>query len=67
MEIKRKNVIKMDVADEVEEKVRRLKLRKGMSVRPVLVYEGKLDPQLAGCGYFAATLNAATLIAGSAG
>ena len=66
VEIKRKNVIGMDVAEEVEEKVRRLKLRRGMSVRPVLVYDGELDPQLAGCGYFAATLDAATLIAGSA-
>jgi len=63
VEIKRKNVIGMDVAEEVEEKVRRLKLRRGMSVRPVLVYDGELDPRLAGCGYFAATLDAATLIA----
>lgn len=66
VEIKRKNVIGMDVAEEVEEKVRRLKLRRGMSVRPVLVYDGELDPRLAGCGYFAALLDAATLIAGSA-
>ena len=47
---------------EVEEKIRRLKVRSGISVRPVLVYDGALDPQLTGGGYFAATVNAASLL-----
>ena len=47
---------------EMEEKIKRLKVRKGMSVRPVLVYDGTLDPQLSGRGYFAATIDAATLL-----
>ncbi len=36
--------------------------RKGMSVCPVLVYDGSLDPQLSGSGYFAATIDASALL-----
>ena len=46
----------------MEEKIKRLKVRKGMSVRPVLVYDGTLDPQLSGSGFFVASVNAATLL-----
>ena len=62
VEIKRRKTIGRDVEAEVEEKVRRLKVRKGISVRPVLVYDGELDPQLSGSGYFSAMLDAAVLI-----
>ncbi len=62
VEIKRKNRIGREVEVEVEEKIRRLKVRSGISVRPVLVYDGALDPQLTGGGYFAATVNAASLL-----
>ena len=62
VEIKRKKTIGRKVEEEVEEKIRRLKVRRGVSVRPVLVYDGELDPQVSGSGYFAATLDAASLI-----
>ena len=62
VEIKRKNRIGQETEEEMEEKIKRLKVRKGMSVRPVLVYDGTLDPQISGRGYFAATIDAATLL-----
>lgn len=62
VEIKRKNRIGREVEREMEEKLARLRMRKGMSVRPVLVYDGCLDPQLSGSGYFAATLDASELL-----
>ncbi len=46
----------------MEEKLKRLKTRKGTSLRPVLVYDGELDPQLSGRGFFAATVDAARLL-----
>lgn len=62
VEIKRKNRIGREVEADVEEKIGRLKLRKGMSVRPVLVYDGTIDPQLAGGGFFVAMIDAAVLL-----
>lgn len=62
VEIKRKNRIGREVEAEMEQKLKRLKVRKGMSIRPVLVYDGELDPQLSGSGYFAATVDAASLL-----
>ena len=62
VEIKRKKHIGCEVETDVEEKIKRLKVRKGMSVRPVLVYDGTLDPQLSGSGFFVASVNAATLL-----
>ena len=62
VEIKRKSRIGQETEEEMEEKIKRLKVRKGMSVRPVLVYDGTLDPQISGRGYFAATIDAATLL-----
>ena len=46
----------------MEDKIGRLKLRKGLSVRPVLVYDGSIDPIVSGSGYFAALIDAATLL-----
>lgn len=62
IEIKRKNRIGREVEVEMEQKLKRLKVRKGLSVRPVLVYDGELDPQLAGSGYFAAIVDASRLL-----
>ena len=55
-----------EVETDVEEKIKRLKVQKGMSVRPVLIYDGTLDPQLSGSGFFVASVNAATLLNRSA-
>ena len=46
VEIKRKRVIGEGIAAEVAQKVSRLPLRKGVSVRTALVYEGELDEAL---------------------
>ena len=62
IEIKRKNKSGQEEEREMEDKIARLKPRKGMSVRPVLVYDGSLDPQLSGSGYFAATIDASALL-----
>jgi len=62
VEIKRKREIDASVIDEVRERVRRLPLRKGMSVRPVLVYDGELDPYVEGTGYFDAVISAKALL-----
>jgi len=62
VEIKRKSFIGEDIEQEVEEKIRRLPLRAGVSPRPVLVYDGELDPVVEGNGYFDAIIPAAKLI-----
>ena len=46
VEIKRKRVIGEGIAADVAQKVSRLPLRKGVSVRTALVYEGELDESL---------------------
>ena len=65
VEINRKKHIGREIETDVEQKIKRLKVRKGMSVRPVLVYDGTLDPQLSGSGFFVASVNAATLLSRS--
>ena len=62
IEVKRKRFIDEDIVAEVEEKVRRLPLRKGLSARPVLVYDGELQPSVEGTGYFDAIINARQLL-----
>jgi len=62
VEIKRKRDIDSSVIDEVRERVRRLPVRKGMSIRPVLVYDGELDPYVEGTGYFDSVISAKTLL-----
>ena len=46
VEIKRRREIGAEVMDEVMEKVRRLKVAKGVSVRTALVYDGRLSPRI---------------------
>ena len=47
---------------EVEEKVSRLRVRRGVSVRTALVYQGQLDPQIREDGYFSALIDAEELL-----
>ena len=56
VEVKRRNEIGPEVEEEVRERMRRLPLRAGMSKRPVLVYDGRLDPVVEGSGFFAAII-----------
>ena len=52
VEIKRRREIGREIIREVEEKVSRLPVRKGISVRTALVYDGYLAPSVEGDGYF---------------
>ena len=61
MEVKRKN-IDGDVEKEVEEKMRLLHVRKNVSKRPVLVYDGEISPRVEADGYFAALIPARKLL-----
>ena len=62
VEIKRKRRIGVAIEKEVEDKVSRLRVRKGVSVRTALVYQGELDPQVREDGYFSAIVDAGTLL-----
>ena len=62
VEVKRMKHIGSEIEDEMREKIRRLPLRAGMSVRPVLVYDGELAPIVSGRGYFDAIIPARKLI-----
>jgi Holliday junction resolvase-like predicted endonuclease len=46
VEIKRRKMIGPEIMEEMSEKVSRLQVAKGISVRTALVYEGKLSPQI---------------------
>jgi AAA+ ATPase superfamily predicted ATPase len=52
VEIKHRGAIGPSVINEVREKVIRLSVESGVSIRTVLVYEGKLDPKVEEEGYF---------------
>jgi Holliday junction resolvase-like predicted endonuclease len=46
VEIKRRREIGAEIMDEVAEKVKRLKVAAGVSVRTALVYDGRLSPRI---------------------
>lgn len=56
VEIKRRRELGVEIIDEVERKIKRLPLRKGMSSRPVLVFDGELHPAVEASGYFDAVI-----------
>ena len=62
VEIKRRETIGEEVVAEVQEKVRRLKVRRGVSVIPILVCEGHLSKRIAADGYFARIVTAEDLL-----
>ena len=62
VEIKRQREIGPEIEDEVRDKIARLPLRRGMSPRPVLVYDGHLAPSVEGTGYFDAIIPARKLL-----
>jgi hypothetical protein len=61
-ELKFKQTIGVEVIEEVEEKVRKLKLPKQFSVRPILIYSGKLSQKLEASDYFMKLLNVDDLL-----
>lgn len=62
VEVKRKARIGVEIEDEMEQRLSRLPLRKGMSARPVLVFDGELDPVVEGDGFFDAIVPASKLL-----
>ena len=52
IEIKRKQKITADIEDEVQQKIDRLKLPRGQSVKLALVHDGEIDPVIAENGFF---------------
>lgn len=58
VEVKRKDLIDASVEDEVRQIIKRLPLRPGMAVRPVLVYAEELAKAVEADGYFAAIIPA---------
>lgn len=56
VEVKRKREIGREVIAEMEEKVRLLPMRSGVSVRTALVYDGDLAPIVEADGYFDAVI-----------
>lgn len=62
VEVKRRLHIGAEIEDEVVERMRRLPLRKGMSKRPVLVYDGELDPLVEADGFFSALISSRQLL-----
>jgi len=62
VEVKRKARLGREVEVEMEERLSRLPLRKGVSARPVLVYDGELDPVVEGDGFFDAIVPASKLL-----
>ena len=66
VEVKRRNEIGEEVEREVAEKVRRLKVRDGVSVRAALVYDGHLSKAVLGSGFFDAIVPFGQLLTGEA-
>jgi len=64
VEIKRKREIDESVIVEMRERISRIPLRKGMSSRAVLVYDGDLDLAVEGAGFFDAIIPAERLLKG---
>ena len=62
VEVKRKTRISREIEDEMETRLKRLPLRKGVSARPVLVFDGELDPVVEGDGFFDAVIPASKLL-----
>ena len=52
IEVKRRATIPASIEDEVRQKVGRLHVERGKSIRTALVYEGELSPEIAENGFF---------------
>jgi AAA+ ATPase superfamily predicted ATPase len=61
-EIRFREQIRSDVIQEVQEKVRKLKIPKNLSIRPVLIYVGELSSGVVNEGYFDQCINFSDLI-----
>ena len=64
IEIKRRNSIGEEVVAEVREKMSRLKVKRGLSVIPILIFEGHASARIAADGFFARMIPAGDLLGG---
>ena len=64
VEVKRRRDIGTEVIDEVERKIKRLPLRRGLTARPVLVYDGELHPAVEASGFFDVVVPVQKLLCG---
>lgn len=62
VEIKRRDRIGESVVDEVREKIRKIRVGRGMSVFPILVYTGDLSKRVSSDGFFSAVISAEDLL-----
>ncbi len=62
VEVKRQKQIGEEVEREVAEKVSRLKIQKGISIRTALVYDGELADVVRGNSYFDAIVSSRELL-----
>ena len=62
VEIKRQNRIGREIEDEVETKMWRLPVRRGVSIHPVLVHLGEVSGEVDGDGFFDAIIPAESLL-----
>ena len=62
VEVKRREIIDASIVEEMKEKVARLPNPQSLSVRPVLVYDGRLSPAVNEDGYFSAIFKASELL-----
>ena len=59
---RKRREIGLESIDEMKQKLARILRRANHSLRPVLVYEGELDPAVEGTGFFDVTLSAERLL-----
>ena len=62
VEVKRREHLGEDVIEEVKEKVRRLKVKRGVSMFPELVYAGSISKRIEAIGYFRRIISAENLL-----
>ena len=62
VEVKRQNKIGHEVIDEVDEKIHRIKRRKGIAIKTALVYDGELAKTVDADGYFDAVIDIADIV-----
>ena len=62
VEIKRRDHIGESVVDEVREKIRKMRVGRGMSVFPILVYAGELSKRVSSDGFFSAVISAEDML-----
>lgn len=62
VEIKRRENLGEEVVGEVQERAHKLKVKRGVSVIPILVYEGRLSKRVPADGYFARVISAEDLM-----